>query len=107
MSNLPDAAPEIGDTTHDQFAEAASVGPVELSPSQPPNFRAPFDFKLKLDLGGSGGAQSSVPKFEPRPAPRLAPTFAPLVAPEPLFVDPSEFRLETLLTSDFLAQAQA
>ncbi|MSY75814.1 MAG: hypothetical protein F2659_00970, partial [Actinobacteria bacterium] len=32
---------------------------------------------------------------------------APLVAPEPLFVDPSEFRLEQLLTPDFLAQAQA
>jgi hypothetical protein len=106
MSNLPEAAPENGESTHDQYAEAASVGSGESSSSQHSSFRAPFDFTLKLDLGGSRGTLSSVPKFEPRPAPRLAPTIAPLVAPEPLFVDPSEFRLEQLLTPDFLAQAQ-
>jgi len=107
MSNLPEAAPENGESAHDQYAEAASVGAGESSSSQPPSFRAPFDFKLKLDLGGSRGGDSSVPKFEPRPAPRIAPMIAPLVAPEPLFVDPSGFRLEQLLTPDFLAQAQA
>ena len=107
MSNLPEAAPESGDSAHDQYAEAASVGLGESSSSQHSSFRAPFDFKLKLDLGGSRGTESSVPKFELRPAPRLAPMIAPLVVPEPLFVDPSEFRLEQLLTPDFLAQAQA
>ena len=107
MSNLPEAAPESGESAHDQYAEASSVGSGESSSSQRSNLRAPFDFKLKLDLGGSRGGESSVPRFEPRPAPRIAPMIAPLVAPEPLFVDPSEFRLEQLLTPDFLAQAQA
>ena len=107
MSNLPEAAPESGESAHDQYAEASSVGSGASSSSQHSNLRAPFDFKLKLDLGGSRGGESSVPRFEPRPAPRIAPMIAPLVAPEPLFVDPSEFRLEQLLTPDFVAQAQA
>ena len=107
MSNLPEAAPESGESAHDQYAEAASVGSAEPSSLQPSSFRAPFDFKLRLDLGGSRAGDSSVPKFEPRPAPRIVPMIAPLVAPEPLFVDPSEFRLEQLLTPDFVARAQA
>ena len=107
MSNLPEAAPESGESVHDQYAEAASVGSGESSSLQPPSFRAPFDFKLKLDLGGSRGSDSNVPRFEPRPAPRIAPMIAPLAAPEPLFVDPSEFRLEQLLTPEFVARAQA
>ncbi len=96
MSNLSEAAAENDDKAGDPPAGPAMGRAASAAGLAAADRKAPFDFRLKLDLGGARSAERGLPLFERRIEPRSTPTFVPTVVPEPLVVEPIEFSLEML-----------
>jgi hypothetical protein len=96
MSNVSEAAAENDDRAGGAPAEPETARSSSTTAAAPGDRRAPFDFRLKLDLGGARSPERGLPLFEPRTAPRAAPTFTPIPPPEPLVIEPIALSLDLL-----------
>lgn len=99
MSNLSEAAAENDDRVDETVAGAGTDRPGVLSTTPSADRRAPFDFRLKLDLGGARAPERGLPLFEARVARRPTPTLTPMLPPEPVLLEPIAFSLDALRVS--------
>ncbi len=103
MSNLSEAAADNDDRTESMADETSTPRNGTSNASSPADRKAPFDFRLKLDLGGARSPERGLPLFERRSTQRRTPELTPIAPPEPLRLEPINLSLELLALSEAAA----